>query len=127
MRTHIAKLLQSQCKAIQNAVKVYNVAASALAPPHPTVDWETFRTMASWMSSLSFMTHNKMFVKSPGQDRETVKQYLRIQRAHERFSDAMLRFDGSILLLLMSISCLTLSLTSSDMMTVHFKRPFWNT
>ena len=28
MRTHIAKVLQSRCKAIQNAVKTYNTAAA---------------------------------------------------------------------------------------------------
>jgi hypothetical protein len=39
MCTHIAKSLQTRCKAIQNAVKAYNAAAMALSPPCPTVDW----------------------------------------------------------------------------------------
>lgn len=41
MRTHIAKSLQTRCKAIQNAVAAYNSAALALHPPRPTLDWST--------------------------------------------------------------------------------------
>jgi hypothetical protein len=39
MRKHIAKSLQTRCKAIQNAVKTYNAAALEMIPPHPTIDW----------------------------------------------------------------------------------------
>ncbi|KAG2158579.1 uncharacterized protein EDB93DRAFT_1237923 [Suillus bovinus] len=39
MRTHIAKALQTCCKAIQSKVKEYNAAASALVPPAPSLDW----------------------------------------------------------------------------------------
>jgi hypothetical protein len=39
MRTHIAKSLQTRCKAIQNAVKTYNTAALEMNPPRPTLDW----------------------------------------------------------------------------------------
>ena len=41
MRTHIAKALQSRCKAIRNAVKTYNAAAAELVPPHSPISWET--------------------------------------------------------------------------------------
>jgi hypothetical protein len=40
MRTHIAKALQSRCKAIRNAVKTYNAAAVQLNPPRPPISWE---------------------------------------------------------------------------------------
>ena len=40
MRTHIAKALQSRCKAIRNAVKAYNTAATHLEPPRPPISWE---------------------------------------------------------------------------------------
>ena len=40
MHTHIAKSLNTQCKAIQNAVKGYNAAALHMSPSHPTLDWE---------------------------------------------------------------------------------------
>ena len=40
MQTHIAKVLQSRCKAIRNAVKTYNTAAAQLVPPHPSISWE---------------------------------------------------------------------------------------
>ena len=41
MRTHIAKALQSRCKAIRNAVKTYNTAAMQLDPPRPLISWES--------------------------------------------------------------------------------------
>ena len=40
MCTHIAKSLNTQCKAIQNAVKSYNEVALHMSPPCPTLDWE---------------------------------------------------------------------------------------
>ena len=40
MCTRIAKSLNTQCKAIQNAVKSYNVVALHMSPPCPTLDWE---------------------------------------------------------------------------------------
>lgn len=39
MRTHLAKSLQTRCKAIKKAVTVYNAAAAELSPPCPPVDW----------------------------------------------------------------------------------------
>ncbi|KAG2353443.1 hypothetical protein BDR07DRAFT_1496245 [Suillus spraguei] len=39
MQTHIAKSLQTRCKAIQNAMKIYNEAALTLNPPAPMLDW----------------------------------------------------------------------------------------
>ncbi len=39
MRTHLAKSLQTRCKAIKNAVAKYNQAAAALTPPRPAIDW----------------------------------------------------------------------------------------
>ncbi|KAG1888306.1 hypothetical protein F4604DRAFT_1877422 [Suillus subluteus] len=39
MRMHIAKSLQTCCKAIQNTVKIYNEAALTLNPPAPMLDW----------------------------------------------------------------------------------------
>ena len=41
MRMHIAKVLQSHCKAIRNAVKTYNAAAAQLSPPCPPISWES--------------------------------------------------------------------------------------
>ena len=41
MQTHIAKALQSCCKAIRNAVKMYNTAAMQLDPPCPPISWES--------------------------------------------------------------------------------------
>ena len=37
MRTHIAKALQSHCKAIRNAVNFYNTIAQKMSKP--TLDW----------------------------------------------------------------------------------------
>ena len=39
MHTHIAKSLQTCCKAIQNAVQQHNIAAEQMSPSHPTLNW----------------------------------------------------------------------------------------
>ncbi|KAH9850543.1 hypothetical protein C2E23DRAFT_869967 [Lenzites betulinus] len=39
VRMHIAKHLQTRCKAIRTAVKNYNAAAATLNPPRPPLDW----------------------------------------------------------------------------------------
>ncbi len=39
MRTHLAKSLQTRCKAIQNAVDKYNIAAQSIG--RDPLDWST--------------------------------------------------------------------------------------
>ena len=86
MRTHIAKSLQTRCKAIQNAVKVYNAAASALSPPRPMVDWAKV-SHYSFLDEFNLLRDTRQDIREKPwarpAHRETVKQYLRIQRAHE--------------------------------------------
>ena len=38
-RTHLAKSLQTRCKAIRSATDTYNKAARLLDPPRPPLDW----------------------------------------------------------------------------------------
>ncbi|KAG1781486.1 hypothetical protein EV702DRAFT_1041995 [Suillus placidus] len=69
MRTHIAKALQTRCKAIQNKVKEYNAAASVLVPPAPSLDW-------SHVSHYDFLDEFTLLC-------ETRQDSLHIKRAHE--------------------------------------------
>ncbi|KJA13225.1 hypothetical protein HYPSUDRAFT_123579, partial [Hypholoma sublateritium FD-334 SS-4] len=89
MRTHIAKALQARCKAIRNAVNAYNTAALKLNLPKPTLDW-------SRVSHYSFLEEFDL-LRGSHQDighkrwtelavRETMKQDLRIKRAHEEIT-----------------------------------------
>ncbi|KAF9231234.1 hypothetical protein BU15DRAFT_90967 [Melanogaster broomeanus] len=73
MRTHISKSLQTQCRAIQNAVKAYNSAAAALTPPRPPLEW-------SKVSHYAFLEEFDLLCQA---SHETIRQYLRIQRAEE--------------------------------------------
>lgn len=86
MRTHIAKSLQTRCKAIQNAVKVYNTAALALSPPRPTVDWSRV-SHYNFLDKFSLLRDTRQDVREKPwarpAHRETVRQFLRIQRAQE--------------------------------------------
>lgn len=87
MQTHIAKSLQTRCKAIQNADVAYNSAALALNPPRPTLNW-------SKASHYSFLEDFEL-LRDPWNDicnkpwatpvvRAVMKQALHIQRAHEK-------------------------------------------
>lgn len=86
MRTHIAKSLQTWCKAIQNAVQTYNAAATVLSLPRPTVDWSKV-SHYSFLDEFNLLRDTRDDVREKAwarpAHRETVKQYLRIQLAHE--------------------------------------------
>src|ERR1700677_1090250 len=56
-RKHITKALQRRCTAIQNAVKVYNSAATSLNPPRPTVDWSKV-SHCSFLKEFDFLLHD---------------------------------------------------------------------
>ena len=86
MRTHIAKALQSRCKAIRNAVNTYNEAARQMSPAKPTLDW-------SRVSHYQFLEEFEI-LRGTRQDiseqpwattlaRQILKQDLRIKRARE--------------------------------------------
>ena len=86
MRTHIAKALQSRCKAIHNAVKVYNSAAQQLDPPRPPISWETVSHI-NFLEEFNLLhdTHQDIRDKRWSQPavRELMKLSQRVKRAHE--------------------------------------------
>lgn len=87
MRTHIAKSLQTRCKAIQRAVATYNAAVVELGDPtKTTLDWskvshyaflEQFEILRDARQDLSDKPWAKLAI------RETMKQNERIKRAKE--------------------------------------------
>jgi hypothetical protein len=86
VRAHIAKSLQTRCKAIRNAVKKYNEAAAALLPPRPPLDW-TQVSHYSFLDEFELLrdTQNNIQRRPWAQPaiRETMKQYCHVKRAHE--------------------------------------------
>ncbi|GBE78667.1 hypothetical protein SCP_0115580 [Sparassis crispa] len=85
VRTHIAKSLQVRCKAIRNAVKVYNAAANALVPPRPTPDW-TKVSHYSFIDEFHILKDTRNDVRQKEWTRpavqEAMKQARRIAQAH---------------------------------------------
>jgi len=86
MRTHIAKSLQTRCKAIQNAVKAYNAAALALDPPRPTLDWSK-ASHYSFLEDFELLRETRQDIRAKCWAepvvRATMKQRQRILRAKE--------------------------------------------
>ncbi|KAK7435150.1 hypothetical protein VKT23_019842 [Stygiomarasmius scandens] len=86
MRTHIAQALQKRSKAIRNAVKRYNTAATALDPPRPTLDWSKVSHF-SFLDEFNILqdTRHSVFDKPWAQPviRETMKRHRRLTRARE--------------------------------------------
>ncbi|KAH7904203.1 hypothetical protein BJ138DRAFT_1239965, partial [Hygrophoropsis aurantiaca] len=86
MRSHIAKALQTRCKAIKSALKVYNDAAHALSPPAPTLEWERVSHYA-FLEEFTLLRETRVDIRSKRWAepavREAMKQSLRIKRAQE--------------------------------------------
>ena len=85
-RTHLAKSLQTRCKAIRNATDTYNRTARSLDPPRPPLDWaqvsrysflEEFNLLRNTQRDISNMPWAKPVI------RETMKKHLRVCRAYE--------------------------------------------
>lgn len=86
MRTHIAKALQSRCKAIRNAVTTYNTAAAQLDPPRPAISWETVSHI-NFLEEFNLLHNTRQDIRekpwSQPPVRELMKLFQRVKRARE--------------------------------------------
>ncbi|KAF7966426.1 hypothetical protein HWV62_38406 [Athelia sp. TMB] len=89
MRTHIAKSINTRCKAIENAVKKYNAAATAVHPPRATLDW-TKASHYAFLEEFELLRDTRQDIRAKPWAQPVVrvamKQLQRIQRAHEEIS-----------------------------------------
>jgi hypothetical protein len=86
MRTHIAKALQTRCKAIRNTVKVYNAAAAQLDPPRPSISWEQVSHI-NFLEEFNLLHNTRQDIRdkrwSQPAIRELMKTFQRVKRARE--------------------------------------------
>ncbi|KAG2120942.1 uncharacterized protein F5147DRAFT_741824 [Suillus discolor] len=71
--------LQTCCKAIQNKVKEYNAAASALVPPAPSLDWLRV-SHYGFLHEFTLLCETRQDVRT---NQWTCPESLRIKHAHE--------------------------------------------
>jgi hypothetical protein len=102
MRTHIAKSLQTRCKAIQKALKDYNAAALELNPPRSTLEWSRVSHYA-FLEEFNLLADTRQDVRdkpwAQPAIRETMKRALRVKRAQEEIIEcnrALKRLHTSI-------------------------------
>jgi len=102
-RTHLAKSLQTRCKAIRNATEAYNRAAQSLNPPRPPLDWAQV-SRYSFLEEFNLLRNTQHDIsKAPWADPvicETIKRFFRVRRAREEIQ----RCNIEIRRLLTSIS-----------------------
>ncbi|KAJ8456302.1 hypothetical protein ONZ45_g18777 [Pleurotus djamor] len=86
LRTHIAKSLQTRCKAIQRAITAYNTAALELDPPRPPLNWSEVSHYA-FLEDFDLMreTREDIRTKPWAQPlfREMIRRHNRLERAEE--------------------------------------------
>jgi hypothetical protein len=86
MRTHIAKALQSCCKAIRNAVKAYNVAATQLDPPRPPISWEAVSHI-HFLEEFNLLHNTRQDIREKPWSQPAVQELMklsqRVKWAHE--------------------------------------------
>lgn len=82
----MAKSLQTRCKAIRNAVNVYNSLAVKMEPPRPTLDW-TKVTHYSFLDEFNLLRDTRNDIRDKPWARPEVrvvmKQARRVARAQE--------------------------------------------
>lgn len=90
MRTHLAKSLNTRCKAIENAAKAYNIAARAVDPPRPAIDWVT-ASHYSFLEDFELLRDTRQDIRQKPWvqpvARLALKQAQRITRAHEELDN----------------------------------------
>ncbi|KAJ3530902.1 hypothetical protein NM688_g7648 [Phlebia brevispora] len=86
MRTHIAKALQTRCKAIRRAVAQYNEAASHLVPKRDPLDWSVVSKFG-FVEEFDLLQDTRNDVRSKPWSRtvirELIKRHQRVTRARE--------------------------------------------
>lgn len=86
MRTHVAKSINTRCKAIENAVKAYNLAARDVDPPRPTLDWVK-ASHYNFLEDFELLRDTRQDITSKPWAtpvvRVAMKQAQKIKRAHE--------------------------------------------
>ncbi|KAF9242903.1 hypothetical protein BU15DRAFT_86685 [Melanogaster broomeanus] len=84
MQMHIAKSLQTRCKAIQTALKIYNEAAVEIG--QPTLDWSKVSHYA-FLEEFTLLEESAQDIRGQRWTepavRELMKQSLRVEHAHE--------------------------------------------
>ena len=85
-RTHLAKSLQTRCKAIRGATEAYNRAARVLNPPRLPLDW-TQVSRYSFLEEFSLLRNTRHDISNAlwadPVIRETIKKFFRVRRARE--------------------------------------------
>jgi len=88
-RIHLAKSLQTRCKAIRNATEAYNRAARALSPPRPPLDWSQV-SHYSFLDEFNLLRNTQHDISNaPWAEpvvREAIKKFLRVRRAREEIN-----------------------------------------
>jgi len=86
MRMHIVKSLQTRCTAIHRAVDVYNLAALALVPPRPPLDWSAVSHYL-FLDEFNLLRETREDIRSrcwtEPAVHTTMKQDLRVTHAYE--------------------------------------------
>ena len=83
VRTHLAKSLQRRCKAIRNAVREYNAAASALDVPRPKVDWSKVSHF-SFLEQFALLRDTRNDLSNKPWARPEIREVMRISRRIDR-------------------------------------------
>ena len=85
-RTHLAKSLQTRCKAIRSATEAYNRAARALEPPCQALDW-TQVSRYSFLKEFTLLQNTRHDINNTPWVNpvicKTIKRFFRVCRAHE--------------------------------------------
>ncbi|KAL6298830.1 hypothetical protein BKA93DRAFT_833746 [Sparassis latifolia] len=95
VRTHMAKSLQTRCRAIRNAVNVYNALACQMDPPHPTLDWSKV-THYSFLEEFNLLRDTRNDIRDKPWTRPDIRAVMKQARRVARTCEEIQRLDVEV-------------------------------
>ncbi|KAL6308954.1 hypothetical protein BKA93DRAFT_864339 [Sparassis latifolia] len=95
VRTHMAKSLQTRCRAIRNAVNVYNALACQMDPPRPTLDWSKV-THYSFLEEFNLLRDTRNDIRDKPWTRPDIRAVMKQARRVARAREEIQRLDVEV-------------------------------
>lgn len=95
LRMHISKSLQVRCKTIRKAVVAYNLAAAALNPPRPALDWSAV-SHYGFLEEFTLLQDTRNDIRQQPWSKPEVRATMKLRNRVARAREEILRLNVEV-------------------------------